>query len=55
MGPAACEVHLDEWEKRPNARQEMIERFAKDQAFALHLIALTDAKIMTGSIRRGPK
>ena len=55
MGPAACEVHLDEWEERPNSRQEIIERFAKDQAFALHLIALSDAKIMTGSIRRGAK
>lgn len=54
MGPAACEVHLDEWEKRPNARQEIIERFARDQAFALQLIALTDAKITTGSVRRDP-
>jgi hypothetical protein len=55
LGPAACEIHLDEWEKRPNARQEIIERFARDQAFALHLIALSDARIVTGSIRRGPK
>ena len=53
LGPAACELHLDEWEKRPNARQEIIERFARDQAFALHLIALTDAKITTGSVRKG--
>ncbi|MCO5160085.1 MAG: hypothetical protein M9939_03045 [Mesorhizobium sp.] len=55
LGPAACEIHLDEWQARPNARQEMIERFATDQAFALHLIALSDARIVTGSIRRGPK
>lgn len=54
LGPAACEVHLDEWEKRPNARQEIIERFARDQAFALQLMALTDAKITTGSIQKDP-
>ena len=57
LGPAACEVHLDEWEKRPNARREIIERFARDQAFALQLMALTDAKMTTGSIRKdaGPR
>lgn len=52
LGPAACEIHLDEWEKRPGARREMVERFARDQAFALQLMALTDAKITTGSVRR---
>lgn len=52
MGPAACEVHLDEWEKRPNARREIIDRFATDKAFALQLMALTDAGMTTGSTRR---
>jgi len=52
LGPAACEGYLDEWEDSPNARQEIVERFAKDKAFALHLIALSDAKITTGSVKR---
>ena len=52
LGPAACESHLDEWTARPNARHEIVERFAKDKAFALHLIALSDAKITTGSVKR---
>lgn len=52
LGPAACENHLDEWEKHPNARHEIVQRFAKDKAFALHLIALSDAKITTGSVKR---
>ncbi len=50
LGPAACETHLEAWEQRPNARREIIERFATDQAFALQLMALTDAKMTTGSI-----
>lgn len=51
-GPAACESYLDEWSKRPKARQEIIDRFAKDQAFALHLLAFGDAQITTGSVRK---
>jgi hypothetical protein len=52
LGPAACESHLDAWSELPNARQEIIERFARDKAFALHLLALSDAKITTGSVKR---
>jgi hypothetical protein len=52
LGPAACENYLDEWAKHPNARHEIVQRFATDKAFALHLIALTDAKITTGSVKR---
>ncbi len=57
LGPIPCEVHLDEWQQRPDARQEIIERFATDRAFALQLMSLTDAKTLTGSIRRdaGPR
>ncbi|MDP3898332.1 MAG: hypothetical protein Q8Q62_16815 [Mesorhizobium sp.] len=51
-GPAACEIYLDEWSKRPGARREIIERFAKDKAFALHLLAFGDAQIITGSIKK---
>lgn len=29
-----------------------MKRFAHDQAFAMHLIALTDAQILTGAISR---
>lgn len=52
LGPAACEFHLDAWEREPDARQRIIERFARDKAFALHLMALTDAQITTGSIEK---
>lgn len=51
-GPAACEVYLDEWSKRPESRREIIERFGKDKAFALHLLAFGDAQIITGSIKK---
>lgn len=52
LGPAACGQFLDEWSRRPDARREIINRFARDKAFALHLLALSDAQILTGSIRR---
>lgn len=51
LGPAACESYLDEWAERPNSRHEIVTRFAKDKAFALHLIALSDARITTGSVK----
>ena len=51
-GPAACERYLDEWSKRPDARSEMIAQFAKDKAFALHLLAFGDDQIVTGSIKK---
>lgn len=51
LGALACEFHLDEWEKEPGARRQIIERFARDKAFALHLMALEDARIVTGSVR----
>lgn|GEM_PF-1318579 len=51
LGPAACAGYLDRWEEdRPDARTEIRQRFARDQAFAMHLIALTDAQILTGSV-----
>lgn len=51
LGPAACGRFLDEWSKRPDARREIIDRFARDKAFALHLLAFSDAQILTGSIK----
>jgi hypothetical protein len=53
LGPASCSGFLDRWEEdRPAARAEIMKRFAHDQAFAMHLIALTDAQILTGAISR---
>lgn len=52
IGPAGCGHFLDEWSKRPNSRREIIERFAKDKAFALQLLAFSDAQILTGSIKK---
>ena len=52
LGPAACGHFLDQWDERPNAHREIVERFARDKAFALHLIAFGDAQITTGSIKR---
>lgn len=53
LGPAKCSNYLDQWEKdRPNASREIKARFARDQAFAMHLIVLTDAQILTGAISR---
>ncbi|MGB6119399.1 MAG: hypothetical protein WBF87_14380 [Mesorhizobium sp.] len=53
VGAGECGRYLDEWSKRPNARREMIDVFARNKAFALHLLAMSDAEILTGSIRRG--
>jgi len=54
LGPAACSEVLDRWEaERPDARSEIRHRFARDQAFAMHLIALTDAQILTGTVPAG--
>lgn len=51
LGPAGCSGFLDRWEEdRPDAHSEIRHRFARDQAFAMHLMALTDAQILTGSV-----
>lgn len=51
LGPASCSGFLDRWEKdRPDARSEIKQRFARDQAFAMHLMVLTDAQMLTGSL-----